>query len=176
MNRRPSEWLKYVKMHVDDGVPMTKLAKKYKFDISKLKYKVKVYLMHGEWPFTDEQEKRIYSREEKLKAIKTVLSGEKSGRQIALELAVPNSDTVNDWVKLYKQKGESAIQVSRGRKKYMLHEDRQSYLADKELKARCKHLEDENEFLKKSLALALKKDKRLKKKYESLMSSRAKLN
>ena len=176
MNRKPSDWLKYVKMHVHDGVPMTKLASKYKFDVSKLKYKIKVYLLHGEAPFTDEQEKRIYTREEKLKAIQTVLKGEKSGRQVALELAIPNADTVNDWVKLYKEKGEAAIQVSRGRKKYMLHEDRQRYLADKELKARCKHLEDENEFLKKSLALALLKDKRLQKKYESLMSLRAKSN
>lgn len=174
MNRRPSEWLKYVKMHIDNDVPMKKLAEKYKFDISKLKYKVKLYLIHGEFPFTDEQEKRIYTREEKLKAIQTVLKGEKSGRQVALELAIPNADTVNDWVKLYKEKGEAAIQVSRGRKKYMLHHDRQAYLADKELKARCKHLEDENEFLKKSLALALKKDKRLKKRYKSLMSLRAK--
>ena len=33
--------------------------------------------------------------------------------------------------------------------KYMLHEDRLKFLADKELKARCKHLEAENEYLKK---------------------------
>ena len=176
MNRKPSEWLKWVKMHVNDGVPMTKLANKYKFDISKLKYKVKVYLMHGESPFTDEQENRVYAREEKLKAIQTILKGEKSCRQVALELAVPTPHVVEDWVRLFKEKGEAAIQVSRGRKKYMLHEDRQRYLADKELKARCKHLEDENEFLKKSLALALKKDKRLKKKYKSLMSLRAESN
>lgn len=174
MERRPEEWLKFIKMHVDDGVPMMELSRRYKFDVAKLKYKVKVYLMHGEAPFTDEQEKRIYTREEKLKAIQTILNGEKSGRQVALELAVPNPHTVQDWVALYKEKGEEAIQVSRGRKKYMLHEERQRYLADKELKARCKHLEDENEFLKKSLALALLKDKRLKKKYESLVSSRAK--
>lgn len=54
MKRRPSEWLKYVKMYVDDGIPMTKLAAKYKIDISKLKHKVKVYLMHGEYPFTND--------------------------------------------------------------------------------------------------------------------------
>ena len=176
MSRRPSEWLKWVNMHVIDGVPMTKLAAKYRFDVSKLKYKVKVYLLHGESPFTDEQERRIYTREEKFKAIQTVLRGEKSGRQVALELAIPNADTVNDWVKLYKEKGEEAIQVSRGRKKYMLHEERQAYLADKELKARYKHLEDENEFLKKSLALALQKGKRLRKRYKSLMSLRAESN
>ena len=93
-------------MHVIDGVPMTKLAAKYRFDVSKLKYKVKVYLLHGETPFTDEQEKRVYTRKEKLKAIQTVLRGEKSGRQVALELAIPNADTVNDWVKLYQEKGE----------------------------------------------------------------------
>ena len=176
MKRRPSDWLKIVKMYVDDGVPMTKLAEKYHFNVSHLKHKVNVYMIHGESPFTDEQEKRIYTREEKLKAIKIVLSGQKSGRQVAAELGTPDADTVNEWVKIYRVKGEEGIQVSRGRKKYMLHEDRQRYLADKELKARCKHLEDENEFLKKSLALALKKDKRLKKKYESLMSLRAKSN
>lgn len=176
MKRRPSEWLKIVKMHVDDGVPMTKLAEKYNFNVSRLKHKVKVYMIHGEKPFTDEQEKRIYTREEKLRAIKIVLSGEKSGRQMAAELGTPDDQTVTEWVNIYKTRGEEGIQVSRGRKKYMLHEDRQAYLADKELKARCKHLEDENEFLKKSLALALKKDKRLRKRYKSLMSLRAKSN
>ena len=176
MERRPSEWLKIVKLHVEKDIPMTVLIKKYKVDSAKLKYKVKLYQIHGEYPFSDACEKRIYTREEKLKAIQCVLKGEKSGRQIGLELGIPGADTVNDWVKLYKDKGETAIQVSRGRKKYMLHEERQKYLADKELKARCKHLEDENEFLKKSLALALQKDKRLRKRYKSLMSLRAKSN
>ena len=176
MDRRPSDWLKYVKMYVKDGIPMTKLAEKYKFSVSHLKHKVNLYQLHGETPFTDEQAKRVYTREEKLKAIKTVLSGEKSGRQMAAELGIPDSDTVNDWIHLYKTKGEDAIQNSRGRKKYMLHADRQKYLANRELTARCKHLEEENEILKKSLALAIKKDKRLRRRYKSLMSSRAKLN
>lgn len=94
MNRRPSEWLKIVKMHVNDGVPIAKLAMDYNFYVSRLKYKVKLYLLHGEDPFTDNQEKRIYTREEKLKAIKTVLSGEKSGHQVALELGVPERKTM----------------------------------------------------------------------------------
>lgn len=173
---RPSDWLKFVRLYIDDGVPMTDIAKKHKIDLSRLKYRVKLYLLFGEKPFTDEQEKRVYTREEKLRAIKEVLNHNKSCRQVALESGMPTPHVVEDWVNLFKAKGEEAIQVSRGRKKYMLHEDRQRYLADKELKARCKHLEDENEFLKKSLALALKKDKRLKKKYESLTSLRAKSN
>jgi hypothetical protein len=30
MIRRPDEWLSFVRMHVDDGVPMTHIAAKYK--------------------------------------------------------------------------------------------------------------------------------------------------
>ena len=176
MERRPSEWLKIVKLHVDENMPMTVLAKKYKFNVGALKHKCKVYQIHGEKPFTDEQADRVYTREEKLAAIKEVLSGQKSARQVAAEVGTPDSDTVGDWVRKYKEQGEEGIQVSRGRKKYMLHEDRQKFLADKELKARCKHLEDEIEILKKSLALALKKDKRLRKRYKSLVSLRAKSN
>lgn len=173
MIHRPDEWLKYVKMHIDDGVPMTHIAAKYELDISKLKYKVKLYRIHGEWPLTDEQAKRVYTREEKLTAIQEVLTGNKSGRQVALEMGIPGADTVNDWIKLYKEKGPDAIQISKGRRKYLLHEDRQAFLADKELREKLEHLEAENEYLKKSLALASKKNKRLKKKYKSFRSSRA---
>lgn len=44
MKRRPSDWLKIVKMYVDDGVPMSKLAEKYHFNVSHLKHKVNVSL------------------------------------------------------------------------------------------------------------------------------------
>ena len=65
MERRPSDWLKIVKMYVEDNVPMTYLAKKYKFNVNNLKHKIIFYEKHGEAPFTDDQEKRIYTREEK---------------------------------------------------------------------------------------------------------------
>ena len=80
-------------MHVHDGVPIDMLAKKYKFNASHIKRKIKVYMIHGEAPFTGEQEKRIYTKEEKLKAIKMVLSGEKSGRQMATEIETHDSNT-----------------------------------------------------------------------------------
>ena len=176
MVRKPSEWLKIVKEYHTSNISMTRLANKYGVDSAKLKYLIKLYDLHGEKPFTDDQQDRIYTREEKLKAIEEYLSGTKSGRQIALEMGSPSADIVRDWARLFKSGGSDAIQISRGRKKYLLHEDRQRYLADKELKERNRHLEAENEYLKKSLALAFKKNKRLRKKYESLMNSRADLN
>lgn len=176
MVRKPSEWLKIVKEYHISNISMTRLANKYGVDSAKLKYLIKLYDLHGDKPFTDDQQDRIYTREEKLKAVEEYLSGTKSGRQIALEMGSPSADIVRDWTKLFKKGGSDAIQTSRGRKKYLLHEDRQRYLADKELKERNRHLEAENEYLKKSLALAFKKNKRLRKKYESLMNSRADLN
>lgn len=176
MVRKPSEWLKIVKEYRILNISMTRLADKHGVDLAKLKYLIKLHNVHGDKPFTDDQQDRVYSREEKLKAIEEYFSGTKSGRQIALELGSPSADIVRDWANLYKKKGPDAIQISRGRKKYLLHEERQQYLADKELKERNQHLEAENEYLKKSLAIAFKKNKRLRKKYESLTNSRADLN
>ncbi|MFA5762240.1 MAG: helix-turn-helix domain-containing protein, partial [Bacilli bacterium] len=59
--------------------------------------------------------------------------------------------------------GTDAIQVSRGRKSYRLHADRQKYLANKELKARLTYLEAENAYLKKVYSLIQEKSRRTKK-------------
>lgn len=142
---------------------LMELCKKYGVGKDKIQYYNNLFKMWGEEGFKN-RDKIVYTREEKLEAIKTVLAGKKSCRQIALEKCMPNPHVVQDWVNLYKKKGEEAIQVSKGRKKYMLHADRQRYLADKELKERIAFLEMENDSLKKSLALISKRNKQGKKK------------
>lgn len=142
---------------------LMELCKIYGVSKDKIQYYYKLYKMWGEKGFVD-RDKIVYTRKEKLEAIKMVLSSEKSGRQIALERYIPNPHIVQDWVRLFKTKGEDAIQVSTGRKRYLLHEDRQKFLADKELRERLKFLEMENEYLKKSLAFTSKKSKRSKQK------------
>lgn len=156
--------LKMVHEYLDDKTSTVKLSQKYGYDLAKIKYMIKLYEMHGAAPFDERQASRVYSREEKLKAIKEVISNQKSTRQVALELAIPNPHTVQDWVRKFKLEGESAVQSTRGRKQYMLHPDRQKYLANKELNERLIALELENDYLKKSLALISKKNKQLKKK------------
>ena len=85
--------LKMIKEYLDEQVPMTKLVKKYNYDLAKLKYLVKLYQMHGKKPFL-EQDKRIYNREEKLEAIKIVMSNQKSARQLALEKGMPSPHVI----------------------------------------------------------------------------------
>ena len=154
--------LKMIKEYLDEQVPMTKLVKKYNYDLAKLKYLVKLYQLHGETPFVY-QDKRIYTREEKLEAIKIVMTNQKSARQLALEKGMPSPHVIQDWVEKFKKEGTDAIQVSRGRKSYRLHADRQKYLANKELKERLTYLEAENAYLKKVYSLIQEKSRRTKK-------------
>ena len=142
---------------------MTKLVKKYNYDLAKLKYLVKLYQMHGEKPFL-EQDKRFYTREENLESNKLVMFNQKSARQLALEKGMPSPHVIQDWVEKFKKEGADAIQVSRGRKGYRLHADRQRYLADKELRERLTYLEAENAYLKKAYSLIQEKSRRTKKK------------
>ena len=118
--------------------------------------------MHGEKPFL-EQDKRIYTREEKLEAIKIVMSNQKSARQLALEKGMPSPHVIQDWVEKFKKDGADSIQISRGRKGYRLHADRQKYLANKELRERLAYLEAENAYLKKAYSLIQEKSRRTKK-------------
>ncbi len=155
--------LKMVKKYKEENIPITQLAKDFQYDIAKIKYLIRLYELHGEWPFEDKEE-RIFTKEEKLDAIKQYLSGEKSARQISIEIGNTDSTTVLDWIKKYKEGGVEAIQVSRGRKNYRLHADRQKYLAEKELKERLEYLETENAYLKKLASLIQEKNNWSKKK------------
>jgi hypothetical protein len=47
------ERLGMVLEHLNEGKSYSYLEKKYQFDIPKLKYMVKLYLLHGEAPFQD---------------------------------------------------------------------------------------------------------------------------
>jgi len=156
--------LRIVKEYFEDKLSITSLAKKHDIDIAKLKYAIRLFEAHGEEPFTDKQQDRIYTREEKIKAIEDVINKKKSCRQVGIEHGLTDPSIVKDWVNLYKRKGFDGIQISRGRKKYLLHEDRQKYLANKELKNRLLYLEAENAYLKKLYSLRLKKNKQSKKK------------
>ena len=160
-----SDRLAMVKRYVGENQKIEDICREFNnYDRSKLKYYIQLYERHGETPFSDEQAKRVYTREEKLTAIKQVMQNKKSARLVAAELGSPNPGIVHDWVRMYKERGEDSIQVSSGRKGYQLHPDRQKYLAAKELRDRLAYLEAENAYLKKVYALVLTKSKRSPKK------------
>ena len=58
-----------------------------------------------------------YSPEFKLKAINRVLINNESAIQVAIDLALPNSGLLQNWIKKFNQNGYSIIELKKGRKK-----------------------------------------------------------
>ena len=133
--------LAIVKKHLEDGVTLKELSEEYGIHASNIKFYVALYRKHGESVFTNENGLKTYSREFKLKTIRRYLNGNESMRAIAVDLGLTDPGIVRDWVKKYREGGEDAIQVSTGRKNYLLHEERQDKIASDELKERIARLE-----------------------------------
>ncbi len=157
------EKLKLVLEHLEKGVPLHELAKRYDYDVSNVKYFVGLYRMHGKDVFLNRGETTIYTREQKLNAINRVNKEHISYRQLSLQLGLIDPGILRDWVNLYREKGEAAIQNSHARKSYLKHEERLDKIADKSLKDRLEYLEAENAYLKKLYALIQQRSKRTKK-------------
>lgn len=159
------EKLKYVKMHVEDNVPLWEIYNTYGFRLSDLKYLCRLYRMWGEEPFLKEEGTRsCYTREMKLKAIKDIFNNEKSIRQEALELKLSDPKIVEDWINKYKRDGEASIKDTYSRAAYKVHDDKILEKEYKKLLEDLKKTKAENEYLKKSFPQVLKRSKQLKKK------------
>ncbi len=159
-----SEKLKYVKMHLEENVPIMEIVKVHGFDRGRLNYCCNLYKMYGEKAFEKEEKARTYTREEKLKAIVEVLSEGKTLREVALAMMLSDPTIVSDWVKKYQKEGEAAIKDTYSRAAYLKHDER---VLEKEYRKLLEDLERtkaENEYLKKSFPHILKRSKQPKKK------------
>jgi transposase-like protein len=66
------EKLKLVLEHLEQGVPLHELSKRYDYHVSNVKYFVGLYRMHGKDVFLHRGETTTYTREQKLHAIHRV--------------------------------------------------------------------------------------------------------
>ena len=164
MELTQAEKLECVMLHLKDEVPLHEIAKTRGIDIGRLKYCITLYLTWGEKAFKKEKERRLFTREMKLQAIKDVLINGVSYRQEGIKLMLTEPGIVRDWVRMYKTKGEEAIKDTNSREAYKHHDDK---VLEKEYKKLLEDLERtkaENEYLKKSYSLILKRSKQPKKK------------
>lgn len=101
--------LQNVKLHVDEGVPLFEIQRTKGQNVRSLKYCVALYKKWGEKAFQQNGERRQYSRKRKLKVIKESFENKRPFRQIAIDLMLTDPRIVSDWVKIYEEKGEDAI-------------------------------------------------------------------
>ena len=140
------EKLKLVLEHLEQGVPFHELAKHYDYVVSNVIYFVGLYRMRGKDVFLHRWETTIYTREQKLNAIDRVNKEHISYRQLSLQLGLIDPGILRDWVNLYREKVDAAIQNSHARKGYPKHEERFDIIADKSLKERLEYLKTENTY------------------------------
>ncbi len=129
------------------------MARKYNYYVTNIKYQCELYRRYGEQAFINHVTNRTYTREEKLRAIERLLSGEETRRRVALDLMLLNAKIVEGWVNKYQKEGESGIKDTHSRSHYLVHEERLNVEANKNLIDRLEYLEVEYEYLKKLYAL-----------------------
>lgn len=156
--------LEIAKRHLNEGITLRELSEEFDLNLKNIKYFVSLYQIHGEKVFLEREDLEEYTREIKLSAITQVLEVERSIRSVALEYGLIDPTILRDWIKIYKERGEEAIQTTRRRKSYELKEEKLDRVANKELKERLKYLEAENAYLKKLHSLVLQRSQQQKKK------------
>lgn len=158
------EKLKFARLHFDDGLPYAEISKKYRIEITGLKYSCRLYERWGPKAFKEGYQRRTYTRETKLQAIHEIMRKQKSYRDIGIELMMTNANIVRDWLQKYKRDGEQAITDTFAREAYKHHDDKVLEKEYKKLLQDLEYAKAENEYLKKSYALILKRSKRQRKK------------
>ena len=163
MKRTLEEKLRLVHLHIDEGVPIHEICNTYKMDSAAFKHYCALYRRWGDQAF-NKSLRRNYTRQMKLEAIHDVLTNHISYNKKAVELMITDPGIISDWVEKYREGGEDAISDTHSREAYKHHDDK---VLEKEYKKLLEDLERtkaENEYLKKSYSLILKRSKQSKKK------------
>ena len=169
------EKLECVLLHLNDNLPLHTISKERGINVARLKYCDSpffsgvfpgyLYKKWGEVAFKKKEERRTYTRETKLKAIEDHIVNGRSFRKIAIDLMLTEPNIVSDWVNMYKEKGEEAIKDTYSREAYKHHNDKVLEKEYKKLLEDLQRTKAENEYLKKSYSLILKRSKPSKKKF-----------
>lgn len=162
------------------GFPISKICKKIGIDRAGVYKYLSLYRQYGEEVFHRKRFNTEYSPELKLEIIKRFETGE-SKKFLAVEYKIQVSMLIK-WLRNYKEFGYNGlITKKRGRPKMKLENDKTSKESESdielsspltdperkeliELRARLKHAEMENEFLKKLDTLVQERLKRERKK------------
>ena len=147
--------LKMCEEHVVEKKSISHVSERYgNYDISNLKYLIKLYNRYGKKPFVN-RENGVYKRDTKLLSISRVKNGE-TIRAVSLDLGLITPSILADWIKKYDEEGEESIQDTYPRKRYLSKDERYKKTIDKMLEEENERLRAEIDFLKKSQSLAQK--------------------
>ena len=166
--------IKNIAKMIDEGVPYTRIARKYNYTETSMQVIVKRYKLHGLNGIIHSKNNHDFSQEFKLEIINRYYRGE-SKTSLSIELNV-SYNVIHSWIKKYEQLGYNGLIDNRGRpgvakmgrqkKNETKSVAQQAPLTDpereelNELRKRTKRLEMELEVTKKLQALVQERIKR----------------
>ncbi len=134
------------------GYLYKELAKKFKINISNLKYMVKLADIHGETVLI-KGKNNYYPLELKLDIINEVLITGNSIYTTSLKYALPNPGLLHNWISKFKENGYNILEKPKGRPSKMKKNNKN--IENKEL-SKVEQLEKELEYLRAENAVLKK--------------------
>ena len=148
------------------GYLYKELAKKFKINISNMKYMVKLVDLHGETVLI-KGKNNYYPPELKLDIINEVLIMENSIYTTSLKYALPNTGLLCNWISKFKENGYNILEKPRGRTSKMKNNNKKIEKNElskvEQLEKELEYLRAENAVLKKLREIRLKQSQTKRK-------------
>ena len=151
------------------GETISSLAKNFNIRESNIKYLVDLIEKHG-YDILRKDKNRVHSKDFKLQTINRILINHESIYSVAIDIGLPSSGILHNWLSKFKENGYNVVEKKKGRKPKSMTKPKKNdkILSEKE---KIKQLEDEilylkaeNEYLKKLRALVQERELKEKKK------------
>ena len=151
------------------GETISSLAKAFNIHESNIRYLTSLLEKHG-YDILRENKNMVCSKDFKLQTINRILINHESIYSIAIDIGLPSSTVLHNWLSNFKKNGYNVVEKKRGRKcksmtkpkkndKILSEKDKIKQLEEENL-----YLKAENEYLKKLRALVQERELKEKKK------------
>ena len=137
---------------IKNGESPQRISKEYSMRYDKIRYLIRLIDIHGFEILRTTKNKnyKIYEKEE---MINRVLLGGESILSVSADEGLLSTETLNDWIKKYKEMGYNIVERKRGRPIMPKVTKKKKNETDKE---KIKRLEEENLYLKAELEYSKK--------------------
>ena len=151
------------------GETISSLAKAFNIHESNIRYLTSLLEKHG-YDILRENKNRVHSKDFKLQTINRILINHESIYSVAIDIGLPSSGILHNWLSKFKENGYNVVEKKKGRQPKSMTKPKKNdkILSEKDkikqLEEENLYLKAENEYLKKLGALVQERELKEKKK------------
>ena len=100
------------------GETISSLAKAFNIRRFNIEYLIALIKKHG-YNILREDKNRVYSKDFKLQSINRILVNHESIYSVAIDIGLPSSGILHNWLSYFKKNGYNVVEKKRGEKLYL---------------------------------------------------------